>query len=160
MPGARRMAFGSVLVLLVIQGAIAAQSKPEKPIRLAYLYSDGNLPGTLKAFKALLQERPDLRGKVELTFLTESVLPDVTLDEVKKTDVLLLDTMNQQMLDRFNTEHKIDLIAMVRDRPGRVFAIGEGLLPKETYIKQGALWDEKARAYWAHMGAFRISSAS
>ena len=123
-----------------------------KPIRLAYLYSDGNLPGTLKAFKALLQERPDLRGKVELTFLTESVLPDVKLDEVKKTDVLLLDTMNQQMLDRFNTEHKIDLIAMVRDRPGRVFAIGEGLLPKETYIKQGALWDEKARAYWAHMG--------
>ncbi len=50
---------------------------PGKPIRLAYLYSDGNLPGTLKAFKALLQERPDLRGKVELTFLTESVLPDV-----------------------------------------------------------------------------------
>ena len=43
---------------------------------------------------------------------------------------------------------------MVRDRPGRVFAIGEGLLPKETYIKQGALWDEKARAYWAHMGFF------
>ena len=125
---------------------------PGKPIRLAYLYSDGNLPGTLKAFKALLQERPDLRGKVELTFLTESVLPDVNLDEVKKTDVLLLDTMNQQMLERFNTEHKVDLIAMVRDRPGRVFAIGEGLLPKETYIKQGALWDEKARAYWAHMG--------
>ena len=53
--------------------------------------------------------------------------------------MLLLDTMNQQMLERFNTEHKIDLIAMVRDRPGRVFAIGEGLLPKETYIKQGAL---------------------
>ena len=60
----------------------------------------------MKAFKALLQERPDLRGKVELTFLTESVLPDVNLDEVKKTDVLLLDTMNQQMLERFNTEHK------------------------------------------------------
>ncbi len=33
-----------------------------------------------------------------------------------------------------------------------MFAIGEGLLPKETYIKQGALWDDRARAYWAHMG--------
>jgi cobaltochelatase CobN len=138
--------------LLLFQGVTTAQEKSEKPIRLAYLYSDGNLPGTLKAFKALLQERPDLRGKVELTFLTESVLGDVKLDEVRKTDVLLLDTMNQQMLERFNTEHKVDLIAMVRDRPGRVFAIGEGLLPKETYIKQGALWDERARAYWAHMG--------
>ena len=38
-----------------------------KPIRIAYLFSDGNLPGTLKAFKALLQERPDLRGQVQLT---------------------------------------------------------------------------------------------
>ena len=40
----------------------------------------------------------------------------------------------------------------MRDRRGKVFAIGEGLLPKETYIKQGALWDDRARAYWAHMG--------
>src|SRR5678815_4994524 len=117
-----------------------------------YLFSDGNLSGTLKAFKALLQERPDLRGRVQLTFVTESVLADIKLDELKATDVLLLDTMNQQLLERVNANSKIDLIGTVRDRRGKVFAIGEGLLPKETYIKQGALWDDRARAYWAHMG--------
>src|SRR4029453_4040390 len=37
---------------------------PESRIRIAYVFSDGNLPGTLKAFKSLLQERPDLRGRV------------------------------------------------------------------------------------------------
>ena len=66
--------------------------------------------------------------------------------------------MNQQMLDRFNTEHKIDLIARVRDRPGRVFAVGEGLLPKETYIKQGAIWDER-RARSGRTPGSRTSSA-
>ena len=44
--------------------------------------------------------------------------------------------MNQQMLDRFNAEHKVDLIASVRAH-GKVLAVGEGLLPKETYIESG-----------------------
>ena len=85
-----RLALGWLLLLPLFQGAIDAQSKSDRPIRLTYLFSDGNLPGTLKAFKALLQERPDLRGKVQLTFVTESVLSDVKVDELKTTDVLLL----------------------------------------------------------------------
>jgi cobaltochelatase CobN len=140
------------LLLPLFQGVIDAQSKSERPIRLTYLFSDGNLPGTLTAFKALLQQRPDLRARVQLTFVTESVLPDVKLDELKSTDVLLFDTMNQQLLERVNANSKIDLIGTVRDRRGKVFAIGEGLVPKDTYIKQGVLWDDRARAYWAHMG--------
>ena len=103
----RRFAFGFLLLLLLFHGVIGAQTKP---VRLTYLFSDGNLPGTLKAFKALLQERPDLRGKVQLTFVTESVLSDVKADELKTTDVLVLDTMNQQMLERVNADSKIDLI--------------------------------------------------
>ena len=125
---------------------------PEPRIRIAYVFSDGNLPGTLKAFKSLLQERPDLRGRVALTFLTESVMADVKVDEITRANVLVLDTMNQQMLERFNASHNIDLIAQVRGQRGKVFGVGEGLLPKETYLKQGVLWDERARTYWAHMG--------
>src|SRR6188472_4617151 len=125
-----RLALGWLLLLPLFQGVIDAQSKSERPIRLTYLFSDGNLPGTLKAFKALLQERPDLRARVQLTFVTESVLPDVKLDELKSTDVLLFDTMNQQLLERVNANSKIDLIGTVRDRRGKVFAIGEGLVPK------------------------------
>ena len=33
-----------------------------------------------------------------------------------------------------------------------MFGVGEGLLPRETYLKQGVIWDERARTYWAHMG--------
>src|SRR5688500_7889388 len=50
---------------------------PDSRIRIAYLFSDGNMSGTLKAYKELLQERPDLRGRIAMTFLTESVLADV-----------------------------------------------------------------------------------
>src|SRR5688572_19260349 len=144
----------AILGFVALLGAAssAQQSPATAPIRLAYLYSDGNVSGTLKAYKALLQERPDLRGRISLIFLTESMLPDVKVDEMTNANVLVLDIMNQQMLERFNTEKKVDLVASVRRR-GKVLAVGEGLLPKEHYTKQGALWDEKARTYWAHMGA-------
>jgi cobaltochelatase CobN len=116
-----------------------------------YLYSDGNIPGTLVAFKALLKERPDLRDRVRLSFLTESVFDDIRPEELTGASVLLLDVMNEQMLDRFNKKHQIDVIAAVQ-RQGKVLAIGEGLLPKDTYLDQGVDWDERARAYWTHSG--------
>jgi cobaltochelatase CobN len=122
-----------------------------RPVRIAFLYSDGNLPGTLKAYKALLQQRPDLRGQVTFSFLTESMFDDAKADELTGADVLLFDIMNQQMLERFNTARKIDLLAAVR-RHGKVFAVGEGLLPKERYTSQGAIYDDTARAFWAHSG--------
>ncbi len=122
-----------------------------KPVRLAFVYSDGNMVGTTKAVKALLTERPDLRGQVSITFLTESVFDDAKPDSLTGVDVLVLDIMNQQMLDRFNAAHKVDLIASVRGH-GKVVAVGEGLLPKENYLTQGCIWDERPRAYWAHGG--------
>jgi len=121
-------------------------------VRLAYLYSDGNMTGTLKAYRALLEERPDLKGRVSLTFLTESVLNDVKPADMANADVLVFDVMNQQLLERFNAKNQVDLIGSVR-RTGMVMAVGEGLLPKENYLKLGVVWDDKARAYWAHMGA-------
>jgi cobaltochelatase CobN len=136
------------LVMLVWLAALpaAAQSK-----HIAFLFSDGNMPGTTEAFKKLLAERPDLRGKVTLTFLTESVFNDADPKELANADVLVFDTMNQQMLERFNTQHKVDLIQAIR-RHGTVVAVGQGLVPKEQYVAQGVLWDEMARAFWANGG--------
>jgi cobaltochelatase CobN len=138
------------LTLLVGLFAASAWAQP-RPVRLAYLFSDGNIPGTLTAYKALLRERPDLRDRVSLTFLTESLFDDTNPEELTTANVLLLDVMNEQMLDRFNKKHSVDLIAEVRRRGG-VLAIGEGLLPKETYLTQGVEFDEQARAYFAHSG--------
>jgi cobaltochelatase CobN len=128
---------------------LEAQAAP--PVSVAFLYSDGNLPGTLKAFKAILQERPDLKGKVELRFLTESVFDEVKPAQLTSSKVLVLDMMNQQMLDRYNEKYRIDVIQQIR-RGGQVLAIGEGLLPKERYTNQGAILDDTARAFWAHSG--------
>ena len=84
----RRPASVAALLALALMVSARAQDRASNPesrvpgsesrvIRIAYVFSDGNLPGTLKAFKSLLQERPDLRGRVALTFLTESVMADV-----------------------------------------------------------------------------------
>jgi cobaltochelatase CobN len=118
---------------------------------MGFVYSDGNMSGTMKAYKALLAERPDLRGQVVLTFLTESVFDDVKPADLTGADVLVLDIMNQQMLDRFNTAQHVDVIAAVREH-GTVLAVGEGLLPKDNYTRKGCVWDERARAFWAHSG--------
>src|SRR5688500_16297206 len=154
-PRVRMQRFLNVIALVAfaVTGTVAQTAPPAAgPIRVSYLYSDGNISGTLKAYKALLQERPDLRKRIVLTFVTESMLPDVKIDELTNSNVLVLDIMNQQMLERVNADKKIDLIAAVR-RQGKVLAVGEGLLPKEHYTKQGAIWDQTARTYWAHMGA-------
>ena len=33
-----------------------------------------------------------------------------------------------------------------------VLAVGEGLMPREFYTEQGAMWDERARAFWSNWG--------
>ncbi len=108
-------------------------------------------PARFAHTKPCLEERPDLRGKITLNFLTESVFDDVRASDFTQADVLMLDTMNQQMLDRFNEKFKTDLIASVKSH-GKAFAIGEGLLPKDHYTELGALWDDRAREYWANSG--------
>ncbi|HJZ76814.1 MAG TPA: cobaltochelatase subunit CobN [Vicinamibacterales bacterium] len=144
----RRAASLLAAASLVVLGATAASARP---LRIAFVYSDGNMPGTLKAYKALLAERPGLRGQITIGFVTESVFDATAPADASSADVLVLDVMNQQLLDRFNAAHKTDLIAAIRTH-GTVFAVGEGLLPKEHYVKQGCLWDERARAYWTHSG--------
>jgi hypothetical protein len=141
-----------VVALIAALVAVDLQAQtPAQPVTVAFLYSDGNLPGTLKAFKSILQERPDLKGKIELRFLTESVFDDTKPAQITSAKVLMLDMMNQQMLDRFNAKYRIDVIQQVR-RSGQVLAVGEGLLPKERYTSQGAILDDTARAFWAHSG--------
>ncbi len=120
-------------------------------MRLAYLYSDGNMPVTIQAYKALLAERPDLRGRVTLSFLTESMFEDAKAEDMARAHVLLFDTMNEQMLARFNQAHKVDLIGAIRAR-GLTLAIGSGLQTRQAYEEMGAVWDERARAYWEYSG--------
>ena len=120
-------------------------------VRLAYLFSDGNLPGMLAAYKALLEERPDLRDQITVEFLTESLFDEVDPERMLEADVLVFDVMNQQMLERFNTTHDVDLIARVSGQ-GLVLGVGEGLLPREQYIEQGVAWNARARAFWANWG--------
>ena len=48
-------------IALLVAGSVsisAQQAAPAKRVRIAFLYSDGNLPATLRAYKALLKERP------------------------------------------------------------------------------------------------------
>ena len=43
---------------------------------------------------------------MSLTFLTESMFDEVKPADLTSADVLVFDMMNQQMLQRFNAEHK------------------------------------------------------
>ncbi len=59
------------LVLAAAAAGLPAQEPADPQVRIGFVYSVGNLPGTLRAYKAILEERPDLVGQVTLTFLTE-----------------------------------------------------------------------------------------
>ncbi len=137
---------GSLLQVALLALPLAAQEA-----RVGYLFSDGQMPGAVAAYRQLLEERPELRDRVELRFLTESVFDDPDSSDLADVDVLVFDIMNQQMLERFDERHETDLIAGV-SRRGHVLAVGEGLLPKEHYTSRNIVWDERARAFWAHSG--------
>lgn len=137
--------------LLLVLLAAALPAAAQQRVRVTYLFSDGQMPVTLAAYKQLLAEHPELRDRVEVRFVTESMFDEVDAAEAESSDVLVLDVMNQQMVDRFNEEHGTDLIARVNEH-GRVIGVGEGLLPKESYVERGVTWDNVPRELWAHSG--------
>ena len=65
------------LLAVVLLTCVCAVPAVAQDVRLAYLFSDGNLPGMLAAYKALREERPDLRDRVTVEFLTESLFDEV-----------------------------------------------------------------------------------
>ncbi|RIV85496.1 cobaltochelatase subunit CobN [Aurantiacibacter xanthus] len=133
--------------LLALPAALAAQDEPEV-IRLGYLFSDGQTPGTVAALRALFAERPDLRDRIEVRILTESSFSDTDAAAFRQNDVLVFDVMNQQMLDQFDEQNKADLLA----ETGRVLGVGVGLQGEGHYTELGVEWDARARAYWEHGG--------
>ena len=110
----------------------------------------------LAAYKALLEERPDLRERVLVEFVTESLFDEVEPAVLLETDVLVFDVMNEQMVQRFNTLHGVDLIERISSQ-GLVLAVGEGLLPREQYVEQGAVWND-VLGHSGRTGDLRTSS--
>ena len=53
----RRLVSLALAVALAAVAAPSAQQRPSNPprVRIAYLFSDGNISGTLKAYKAMLR---------------------------------------------------------------------------------------------------------
>ena len=141
-----RVAAGIALLTVATSGPAAAQE-----IRLAYLTGDTTLPGILSAWKALLDERPGLRERVSVTLVTESLLDSVDLEEVLRSDVLVLHVHDAHTLDRFDATYDVDLIERITGQ-GLVLGVGEGLLPREHYVERGVAWDLRARAFWEHSG--------
>ncbi|HEU4618954.1 MAG TPA: cobaltochelatase subunit CobN, partial [Gammaproteobacteria bacterium] len=131
--------------------AQSAAASARAPVSVFYLFSDGQMPVTLNAYKKLLAEHPELEGKVDLGFVTESVIDDVDAEKVERADVLVFDTMNQKLVDEFDEKHHVDLLDRIADH-GRVIAVGVGLQPKEHYVEKGVVWDDRARALWEHSG--------
>ena len=140
------LAAGIALLAAGAAGPAAAQE-----VRLAYLTGDSTLPGILSAWKAVLEEHPDLRDRVAVTLVTESLLDSVDPDEVLRSDVLVLHVHDQHTLERFDETHGVDLVAGVTGR-GLVLGVGVGLLPREHYVERGVAWDGRARAFWEHSG--------
>ncbi|MCH8264855.1 MAG: hypothetical protein IIC10_05600, partial [Proteobacteria bacterium] len=144
----------SVCLLLVASaGAQTVQSADpdEDQITISYLFSDGNMIGTLEAYRSLIRQNPELDGRISLQFLTESFFDEADPAVISNSDVLVLDMMNQSILDRFNAAHDIDLIDEITT-DGTVITVGIGVQPPEYFTDQGAVWDETALAYWQNGG--------
>ena len=133
--------------------AVGAASSPARAqtVRICYVTLDATVPGILSAWRAVVNERPDLRDRVAVTLLTESLLDEVDPEDVLASDVLIVNTLDHLALERFDEEHGVDLIGRVAAN-GLVLPVDDGLLPREHYVALGATWDERAREFWRHAG--------
>ena len=141
-----RVAAGIALLAVATAGSARAQE-----IRLSYLTGDTTLPGILSAWQAVLDERPELRERVSVTLVTESLFDDIDPEEVLRSDVLVLHVHDAHTLERFDATHDVDLVERITGR-GLVLGVGEGLQPREHYVERGVAWDRRARAFWEHSG--------
>ena len=146
----RWLLFGMAVIAVAQQAAALARGETDK--NRVRRFRTATFPRRCRRTKNCSRRRPDLKGKINLSFLTESVFDDAKVADFTGADVLVLDTMNQQMVDRFDTTHKVDLLKAVKSR-GKVLAVGEGLLPKQHYIDLGAEWNDEARTFWANSGS-------
>ena len=67
---------------------------------------------------------------------------DVKLDEISRANVLVLDMMNQQMLERFNADAQDRSDRQVRGRAAKCSAWAKGCCRRRPITSQGAIWDE------------------
>ncbi|MDX9875551.1 MAG: cobaltochelatase subunit CobN, partial [Spongiibacteraceae bacterium] len=140
----------SVLGAMLLASILPAQAAER--ITLTYLMSDGQMPGVNQALKAVLAEHPELRGRVRVQFITESMADRLDRQAVLASDVLVLDMMNQALMERVSAEHDVDLLRDIARR-GQVLAVGSGTVPIEYFTGQGARFDERAQAFWQNSGA-------
>jgi len=141
----------AVLLALLFFPASAMAQEEDGTVRVGFVFSDGNIPGTLAAYRELIAERPDLKDRISLQLLTESTFDETPASELAASDVLVFDVMNEQMLSRYDTENATTLLASVA-RGGVVLGVGEGLQSEDHYRDLGVTWDQKARAYFQHGG--------
>ncbi len=144
--------FVKAILVAILLFPATAWAQESAPVRVAYVFSDNNIPGTLGAYRQLIEQNPDLRGRVELTLLTESTFDETRPDAITQADVLVYDVMNEQMMRRFDDAHGVQTIAAVRARGGTVLGVGEGLQNEAFFTELGVVWDRRARAYWEHSG--------
>ncbi|WP_461344143.1 cobaltochelatase subunit CobN, partial [Brevundimonas sp. GN22] len=121
-------------------------------VKVTYVVSDSAVPAAVNALGDLTNERPDLKGRVQLKVISESSAQGVVAQDVLDSHVLVFDMMNEQMLGGIEAEAGTDIIAAVA-RNGTVLAVGEGLSPATTFEARGATVDTRASTYWAHAGA-------
>ena len=139
------------LLAIVLSALCLALPATSETIRLSYIYSDGNTPGTLKAYEHLLREHPELQSKIELQIMSESSVKSIDPQAFIQSDVLVFDMMNEQMVEEFGAEHEIDVIRDIVAN-GTVLAVGVGLRGEEAYEEMGATFNNRAQAYWQNSG--------
>ena len=106
--------------LVILYSGFLSASAGGQEVDLVYLFSDGQMPVTSQAYRVLLSEHPELVDRVRVRFVTESLFADVNVEDVVGADVLVFDIMNQQILQRFNSAHGVNLINRV-STDGHVF---------------------------------------
>ncbi len=141
----KRLTIALLSATLLPQAGITA-------VEVGYLFSDGQMPVTIAAYRRVLEETPSLSDELRLTILTESTLGRIEPEALLSVDVLVYDVMNEQLLERFDAAEDVSLVDYIREGGGSVLGVGQGLRTQEQYEADGVEFDPWAAAFWSASG--------
>jgi cobaltochelatase CobN len=146
-----RLSLSYTCIASAVWFALSFVPSPACAADVLFVVGDSTSVAVAKGVQEFRRTHPDVAAKMRVEVMLEAGLDQLKTRGADAPRVLLIDSHSEGRSAESDRRLKAELIARVSAR-GKVFALGDGAAPRNTYTSVGAQYDEKLRAYWGASG--------
>lgn len=138
-------------------GDPTVQAEPEK-FRLGFLIGDGMTTSVNNAIRKLYQERPELKGKIEVEVLSRKRISELGPETFHDVPILFLDIMVFSVNPGMEGALDPESIQQILSGGTKILSVNYSAQSTEFLESQGFDFDERVREYWGHKGVDNLKN--